>query len=355
MPAPVGETIAFCVNHPIIRAMPASRPLFASIRSSVLQAIVQRLDLSGHRAGRLLSRHGISASLLEDPYGAVPLAAYLAFFDDAAREMRDPDLGVRLGMAIRAGDVGPVGLVLSLSASIDRGMARFARTTSALQHLGENAWLDEGETRVFSYRIPPGPDWPRRQDAEFSLVSVMQILRASFDTRLVPLVVHLEHAAPADAALLQRYFRCPLVFGQTANRLVLDAAATARSVRTEDDALIGALERHIADLLDQDKAGPTTAGRVTALIAASLGREGVSVAQLAARLGESPRTLQRRLQAEGTSVRALVEAQRREAAARMQAEGAGVAAMAQALGYADGTALWRARRTWGTPPEPGGV
>lgn len=333
--------------------MTSPRPLFASVRSSVLQAIVQRLDVSGHRAGLMLSRHGIPASVLDDPYGAVPLSAYLAFFDAAAREMQDADLGARLGMAIRAGDVGPVGLVLSLSASIDRGMARFARTTSALQHLGENAWLSEGETRVFSYRIPTGPDWPRRQDAEFSLVSLMQILRASFDTRLVPQAVHLEHPAPEDAGLLQRYFRCPVLFGQASNRLVLDAASTARIVRTEDDALIGALERHIRDLLGQDSAGQSATAQVSALIAASLGREGVGVAQLAARLGESPRTLQRRLQAEGTSVRALVEAERRAAVERLQAEGAGVGAMAQALGYADGTAFWRARRNWQAPPEGG--
>lgn len=60
----------------------------------------------------------------------------------------------------------------------------------------------------------------------------------------------------------------------------------------------------------------------------------------------SPRSLQRRLEEEGTSWREEVDAVRREQAARLLREGASRAAMAAQLGYSDVRALRRAVRRW---------
>lgn len=328
---------------------PANLPsssLFAAVRSSVLATIARKLDDSRQNTDLLLRRHGISRSLLDDPYGAVPMGAYLAFFDDAAVQMRDPALGARLGLEIRAGDVGPVGILLSLSSSIATGLHRFARYTSALQHMTEASFVETADAHVFSYRIATDKAWPREQDAEFSMVSLMQILRSGFGSRIPPLGVQFEHPAPADTSVLEKCFRCPLQFGQAANRILIDPEFSKQGVRVEDEPLITALERHIAELIGLIPEADTVTQQIEALVSATLGRAPVTLVALAARMGESPRTLQRKLSQEGTSLRQIVTDRRRATADRLLALGTRVGDVATALGYADGTAFWRARKGW---------
>lgn len=321
--------------------------LFAAVRSSVLSALFRRLDEAGANPMRLLSRHGIRPDVLDDPYRAVPISAFVAIFEAAADEAGDPMFGARLGMGTQAGDMGPVGLLLSLSGSVGVGLHRFARSTAALQHRTETTYAEAPDEHVFTYRLPEDAGWPRRQDAEYSLVSVLQILRSSFALRLTPVAVHFEHAAPADPSVLSRFFRCRLEFGQAANRIILAPDDCARVYRAEDSALIETLERHVDDLIGAIPDGETLTDTVGSLIGVALGRGPVTLEAIARRLGLSPRSLQRRLAAEGTGFRALLDARRQELARRQLADrGNAVADVAQALGYADGTALWRAHRRW---------
>jgi AraC-like DNA-binding protein len=78
-----------------------------------------------------------------------------------------------------------------------------------------------------------------------------------------------------------------------------------------------------------------------------LGQNKITVEQLAAGLGLSPRTLQRRLGASNTSLRELLR-EHRQAMADLHV-GSGQrsqASIAEALGYSDGTAFWRAFKSW---------
>lgn len=60
----------------------------------------------------------------------------------------------------------------------------------------------------------------------------------------------------------------------------------------------------------------------------------------------SPRTLQRKLEAEGTSFRGLVDEERRLRAEQLRARGTLLKEAALRLGYSDSSGLTRARRRW---------
>jgi AraC-like DNA-binding protein len=73
----------------------------------------------------------------------------------------------------------------------------------------------------------------------------------------------------------------------------------------------------------------------------------VTLPSVAAELGLSPRTLQRRLAEVGTSLQALLREHRQRMAERHLQSGAmPCARIAEALGYADSTVLWRAMKGW---------
>ena len=312
-----------------------------------MSALVKRLEAAGHSAQPLFNRTGISPAQLGDPYGSVPLSSFVAFLEGAAGVAQDETIGARIGADLTAGDMGPVGIVLSLSDSIETGISRFVRYTNALQGGTESQWIRNGSLWVFTYRLTDQNIWPRRQDAEFSLASLVQVVRNNFRSRWTPREIHFEHDAPADSAPLERLFRCPVKFSQPINRMIIDRDDCTALVRTEDPALLAALERHVSDIIGAAPDGATIRDTVTALIDADLGVTPVTIDRVAAAVSMSPRTLQRHLAQDGTSFRDLLEHIRFERARMLLSQPrAKVAHVAEALGYGDPTAFWRAYTGW---------
>ncbi|NIZ12128.1 AraC family transcriptional regulator [Phaeobacter sp. HF9A] len=325
----------------------APKTAFSSIRASFLAALIERFEAQERSAQPLLNRVGITTAQLSDPYGAIPLPLFVAFLEAAAEMTDDPFLGARIGTGLKAADMGPVGLILSLSASVERGMTRIARYVNALQGGTQSQWIEDRDQFVFSYRIADGSIWPRRQDAEFSLASLTQVIRDNFSSRFAPLEVHFEHPAPDDPTPLERLFRAPLRYLQPINRLVIARPDAIRVMRQEDQGLLATLERHVRDLIGEATPLGDTTSAARAVIDANLGLTAITLDRVAAALHLGPRTLQRRLAAEGTSLRSLLDALRHERAARLlEQPGARVGQVAQALGYTDPTAFWRAWRGW---------
>ncbi|MFF4740397.1 AraC family transcriptional regulator [Streptomyces sp. NPDC001262] len=164
------------------------------------------------------------------------------------------------------------------------------------------------------------------------------------------------HAAPPYAADYGTMFGCPVRFGAERTGAGFDARWLAAPVVRDETAVAELLRRAPAELLSRREYGTTVAEQVRRSFVRAL-REGrparlPEVAQIAERLAVSPATLRRRLQAEGTSYRRLVDQVRREAAIAGLAEGREpIAQLAVRLGFSEDTAFHRAFRRWtGTTP-----
>ncbi|MCX8998523.1 AraC family transcriptional regulator ligand-binding domain-containing protein [Rhizobiaceae bacterium BDR2-2] len=322
-------------------------PAIASIRASVLKPLVNYVERKTGKVDILLAEHGLLRSQMEDLYATVPMARYIAFFEAAAEVVRDPFLGARMGQAMTPGDLGPIGILYSLSPTLRTAFQRLSKYVNALQGGTASGLFEENGDVVWTYRLLDPALWPRRQDNEFSLAVACQIARACFGKGWRPLEVHFEHAAPRGAETLQRILRAPVLFGQSGNRLVIARDDADRPHRPEDRSLTAILERHVADLSPETDLSPSLTEKVMALIGIYLGHKPVTLAVVAAELKTSPRTLQRRLAEEGVSLRQLVQRHRRQMAELHLGHGASSRQfVAQSLGYADTTVLWRARRRW---------
>ena len=322
-------------------------PHVASIRAVVLQPVLAHFAQQPAKLRHLMEQNGLSPALLQDPYAPIPLTSYLGLFEDAARAAGDPILGARLGHAIRPGDLGPVGLLVAQAGTIGHGLATLARFTSALQSTTTAALHRLDELLIWSYRIETKPALARRQDSEFTLGCVCGLIRSAFDPRWRPVEIHFEHASTAKDAALEKLFGAPVRFGQAANRMMLRASDAAFQRRQEDRDLILLIERHLSDLIAVGGEAATMAEQVESLIRLYMGVRPTNLETLAAGLKIPPRSLQRRLAAEGVSLRELTQRHRMQMAAALLSEGGmSVEAIAAALGYADGTVFWRAYKKW---------
>jgi len=308
----------------------------------VLGPLLRSLDGIG-QADRLLAAHGLSRAQLADPYAPIPLNHYVALFETAALALGDPAIGLKLGLAVRPADLGPLGLLFTAAPTPRAAVARFSELLAVLQGSSQAALQRKGEFTAWTYRIDDPGIWPRRQDAEFSAAAIYGLLRAAGPLRVTE--VQFEHEAAS--AMHQRVFNAPVRFGQPANRLIFANAELDRKLPSADPGLALVLERHVADLMREPEEEVDLVQAVRRCIGTQLGEQKITIETLAAALGVSPRTLQRRLGDAGTSVRQLLREHRLAMAdLRMNSSTLPQSAIAEALGYADGTAFWRAFKSW---------
>jgi AraC-like DNA-binding protein len=136
-------------------------------------------------------------------------------------------------------------------------------------------------------------------------------------------------------------------FGQAANRALLRRSDLALPLSARDPALAALHDRLIEDELEKLTAGAPTSLRVRDLLAARLCDAEPRREQIAAALKVSDRTLQRRLQAEGTSFQQLLDDTRRELAQKyLRRPRTPLRDVAELLGFEDQSNLFRACKRW---------
>ncbi len=326
--------------------MPKTAFRTAMIRASVLGPLLRRLDEAG-QADALLRDSFMSRAQLADPYAPISLARYNALFEAAATALKDPAIGLKLGLAVRPADLGPLGLLFTAAATPRAAVARFSALLAALQGGSQATLQQQGDLTFWTYRIDDASIWPRRQDSEFSMAAICKLLQAAAGPGFRPVEAQFEHTAPASTAAHERVFRAALRFGKPANRLIFANTDLDRPHGAADPGLAMILERHIAELLREPDETDDLVQSVRRIIGASLGQDKITIERLAPGLGLSPRSLQRRLAEAGTSLRQLLREHRQAMADLHVGTGQRTqASIAEALGYSDGTAFWRAFKSW---------
>ena len=318
-----------------------------TIRAAVLARVVRKLDARSGETDRLLREAGLSRASLRDEYALVSLKNYAHFFEMAATAVGDRWFGLRLGAEVKPLDVGPIGALMSNAKTMAQSLDDLCRNIRALQSATELHVVRRGADTHVAYRITDPSAGPAIQDAEFTLSAICHFLRSIFGPRWSPVEVHFHHATAHGNDLAGEILGAPVVFRCPANRIVIRSADLALEQPLPQPDLRDLLERHVADLIQDDAPLHSTAERVDAVLALLLPHGVPTLARVAAELGWSPRSLQRGLTEEGTSLRLLVQRRRcRVAQAMLDERGHSITEIAHALGYADATVFWRAFKQW---------
>jgi AraC-like DNA-binding protein len=153
--------------------------------------------------------------------------------------------------------------------------------------------------------------------------------------------------APYEAYLGTRLQR------DSQHRVLFTLADTTRPFLTSNEALWGAFEPTLRQRLADLDASTTTTQRIRAALLEGLPSGQVAMQQIASKLALSLRTLQRHMEAEGTSYQQILQ-QTREALARhyLTQTTLPVAEISFLPGFAEINSFYRAFRLWtGTTPD----
>jgi len=154
------------------------------------------------------------------------------------------------------------------------------------------------------------------------------------------------HAPPDDANAYPQIFGCPVRFGQCENRLVFDPAWLDGEASLGNEMTNAAVIKICDSLLDEFDLRIGLVGKVRRILFANRVRT-VNFDDVANRLNMSPRTLRRKLLAENTSYRRIVDDLRRDLAIKyLRDTDLTVDDIGYSLGFSDVGGFRNAFRRW---------
>lgn len=336
--------MAETIEHPAMES--------SVIGSWVIQLATGAEELSPEIFAKdVLSRAGIDPAALEEPNSRIPSKQVSCLYEILAEELPEETVGLALAERLTPGSLHALGYSLFASRTLQAfflRLQRFFRLISA-------ATIPEVELRngrlIFVMALLE--DIPSiRQDVFVAVV--VRFARMAYRSTFSPVLVRFERPPPSPdaASRFEAYFGCPVEFG--ANRIEVHVAeedysqvlrgANPELVRYHDQIATEYLAR-----FDEEK----IINRTQDAILKMLPDGSVSVDAVSAALNVSSRSLQRRLQEEGTSFNALLDDMRQYLAVRYLRSGRrSIKEVSYLLGYADPSNFARAfRRLTGKSPN----
>lgn len=327
-----------------------------TIAAIAARAVV--LAASGHGVSppELCSKVGLDPAIVADVDGRVPVSVMVALWDAVAP--LDPDFGLHLAeMTMSAQPALPWHLVRA-SATLGEGILRLVAAWRFFNdlHPPELVLPGPGTDGILRMRTKDTPQPVPRHAAEFAFAWFVVAARGATGVDVNPKRIAFEHPAPPSTAEHERIFKCEIAFDEDATEITF--AKEALDLPTKgggEPELVALLERHTEALLAKLPPRDAFSSRVRAAMTPLLAAGDVTIDRVAARLGASPRSIQRRLQEEGTTFQRVLDDLRKEVAMEyLTGRVHSISEVALLLGFSDQTAFHRAFVRW-TGRTPGDV
>jgi AraC-like DNA-binding protein len=325
--------------------MPARGLMMVSVRS--VQPVLARLRALGIEADVVLSAAGVAPAILNDADARIPHRLALGVWCEAVRRSGDDAFGIHAAEGIRPGAFDVLDYATRSSATLAEGLARLVRYHRILHDAAVVQLSVNGDRARLTHALPDHAGELPRHTAEFIVAAWVVVARQATGMDFAPLDVSFRHSPPPDLREHERLFRAPIRFDSAANGLVLPRTTLDLPLLKSDPGLCAVLERQMGELLERLPRTTSFSVRVGQMVGKDLSTAAPSATAAARKLHMSRRTLQRLLQAEGTTFSELVDGLRRDLATRYLREPAiAIAEVAFLLGFSEASAFHRAFKRW---------
>ena len=319
------------------------------IRAASMQGYKELARQCGVDPDRAMQRVHLTDQHLADVDSLIPYASHIRLMELTATESGYMDFGLRLAKAQGVGVLGQLAVLFQHASTLGEALtlaSRYIFVHSPAVRLevvpvtGEPDLID----LTYSLDIPHLPN--RAQTLELSLgLSVSGILMVG-QGLVQPLQVRFPHAQLGPTSSYQTTLGCPCVFNAPISAVRLQAAAL-QLVLPENNPQ---LREYAQSYLDRQFGDPTQhfGDRIRSMVRRFLSSGMGNQMAIARALSINPRTLQRRLSAEGLIFENIVDEIRMQQLLDLlaQPEAQSLAHIAWMLGYTEASTLHRSCLRW---------
>jgi AraC-like DNA-binding protein len=337
---------------------PAAKPRTDSglrVSGAWARGVVNAFESLGLDVEALCESIGTDLDIFTDTAGRPPRDALGRFWRAALAASGDRHLGLSAADAWHPRADHLVILLLTSAETIGQGLETSFRYQELLSH-GRVLTLDRvGEHHAIRLNKVEHELPITVHEIEFIAVIVLKVLRFATDGLFSPREMQFGHPYRGNIQKYTRAFGCSVTFGHERTTLLVDDEAWALPLAHGNMALHGQL-RGVAAGLHSELESHAFIDTVRERIQFLLPRGQSSIESVANALHMTPRTLQRRLQDDGTTYRALVEASRKSIMLGCFERNVRPAEIMRHAGYTNPRAFRRALRRWNMPdPEDGAL
>lgn len=291
-------------------------------------------------------RQELPLQITHTPNAFIPVRDVIGFHESAARAVGVENFGLTAAQAASFDDLGLYGRYVAQAPILHDAMRR-AVTALELNQSGSFAELAIGrETGVIGCRSSQSGIVGWRHIADLAVVLVVDLIRRYAGPGWRPLWVEVDYRDTSGGAALAKAFGVPVHYKRPAVSVAFEThllrKPNARNLAIHELLTFGEVSRALARVPRNNPVAPVLQIVRMRLLGGQTDIEGT-----ASKMGLGARTLQRLLEAEGTTYRNVVATARRDRADALLSETTlPIAEIASQLGYSSHAHFNRAFRQW---------
>ena len=304
------------------------------------------IEFHGLNARELFAERGLAESDFQSVRDRIAVDKLDLVLIAALDRIDDDCCGLRVARCWHPSDLGALGYAWLASSSLRTAVKRYARYSKIV---GERASVVGVNTpKGLKVVLDQKPRAPKVRELVTDAVMALMLDMSRFNVgaSLAPIEVTLRRGRPGCSEQYVNFYGCAVEFSSDEDSFTLAVEDADCQLPTSNKQLAGLHDQVLAQQLST-LAGADIRARSKAIILDNLTSGDISVKQVAQELHMSPRTLTRRLESSGTSVKVLLDEIRSELASRYLADGkASITEVAFLLGFSHPSSLSRASSRW---------
>jgi AraC-like DNA-binding protein len=314
-----------------------------------LAMVAEALAAEGIDPDSALRTVRLDADAIASPQTRVSLNQIIACCRNALALSQDPFFAYHAGLRFHASTQGMYGFAI-LSSTDHRKTIKLAVAYHRLATpLADIAFREEAGRGVWI--IHPAP-YPEIDAALYRFLVDMQLgihvalHRDVMGPSFAPAEIHLRYRPASNAAAYNTTFGCPVLFGQSENKMLFDATWLSSTAQLGNAITNSVVLRLCDQLLDDFALRTGVSGKVRDALVTTLDRP-KRLDAVARDLKMSARTLRRRLQEEGKTFQGVLDELRMYVAIKYLRDTAlTIEDIAAAIGFSDGASFRHAFHRW---------
>jgi AraC-like DNA-binding protein len=322
-------------------------PAPITIAGRLASPIVAALRAEGHDATAFLAKIGLEESAIRDLHGRLTMEAFVDLHAASVATTSDPAFPLRAVQHLDR-QAFPLGFYLLGSQPTIRDAYEFIRpyVATIVDRLAFTV-VDDGPTLHVDFEIDGAPLAPP-EFAEYYVAFALSFGRMLIASAEPATEVVFAHRWPRHGDAPDALFGAPVRFGGDAVRLTFPRPRIDIAIEGSDPGLGQLLAQSAEGWLHENPTSARVRDRVRRFLSTRLMDRGApTTSDLRDAFRMSERTLRRRLEAEGTTVRELLDDARREVALTLLERGRSTLdEIAFRLGFSGANAFRRAFKRW---------
>ena len=327
------------------------------VHSSGLRGYLEVMQQLGIDPISLLAKHGIQLAQLQDDNAWISHTALIQLLEESAQQANCADLGLRISQYQDIGILGVLGLILQ-SASTLREVIKYSSDLLFLHGSALRLYINDRMSSelfgphadvveiIFDIQLNDATDIvSKRQAMDLGLAVCHRVLCYLSGEQYQPLKVALPHSPIASLNVYKRFFHTEVVADQQHAALFIHKDMLNITIDSIDHGLREIVDSYLEQSFRSHRG--SFSDRVRHAIRIHLSGPKANKTDIANMLAMHPRSLQRKLDEEGTSFEKIRDKLRQQLLLQYLADSkASMSQIASVLGFSEQSALSRACKNW---------